>query len=455
MNQPEVPAPHSPRPLRASSQTQSESRFPAGRAFPPPVARPALLLGACASLALLNSGDPARAEGFRSPTTGTAGLGATGGRTVFIDDASAVFHNPANLMELDRWEAAAEPTIVYHSVDYTSPAGGTAGTERPWKFLPHVFAGGPIIEDRLAAGIGISVPYGLSIDWGQGDALRYIAPSFVELKTFNFNPSIALKVVEGLHVGVGLDVMYSELTLKQFAPWFLIPGMGGAPDGEFVAEGTGTGVSANVGVAWEFLPRHHLAATVRAPMTINYDGDFTASAVPGVPGGKLDLPFDSQIRFPTIVTFGYGFEVTDSLRIEANVEWLEFSRFETLPLGVPTGDAPLLAALLPSEVRQDWDDTFTVGISATWDLGRGWRARGSYQFFESPVPDETFSPSIPDSAQHAIAAGVEYRSGRHRFGAAYSRVFYEDRKIDVPTNMYSGDYEFEVHLISAAYGFSF
>jgi long-subunit fatty acid transport protein len=69
---------------------------------------------------------PAAADGFRSPTIGTQGLGISGGRMVFIDDASAVAHNPANLVELKRWEAAVEPTVVYHSVEFTSPSGGRA-----------------------------------------------------------------------------------------------------------------------------------------------------------------------------------------------------------------------------------------------------------------------------------------------------------------------------------------
>jgi long-subunit fatty acid transport protein len=186
-------------------------------------------------------------------------------------------------------------------------------------------------------------------------------------------------------------------------------------------------------------------------MSIEYEGDLRTQ---GIPTGDLVAPFDTRVRFPTIVTVGYGVELTDAIRLEANLEWLEFSRFDTLTIGVP---ANVRAALqLPAEIRQDWEDTVTVGISGTWELGGGWRLRTSYQYFETPVPDQTYSAEIPDATQHAIAAGIGYRTGRHRFEAAYSRVFYRDRDITVNQNpVYLGHYEAEVHLISAAYGFSF
>lgn len=39
---------------------------------------------------------------------------------------------------------------------------------------------------------------------------------------------------------------------------------------------------------------------------------------------------ETTFQFPTIVALGYGLQATDTLQVEANVEWLEFSRFDTL-----------------------------------------------------------------------------------------------------------------------------
>src|SRR5690606_2895488 len=136
----------------------------------------------------------------------------------------------------------------------------------------------------------------------------------------------------------------------------------------------------------------------RAPMDVEYDGDLRATQVPMIPGGEMLLPFNTSIHFPTIISLGYGWEASDSLRLEANAEWLEFSRFDSLSLNLP-----MPVPGVPESVRQDWSDTFTFGLSGTWQIDEAWRVRASYQYFQTPVPEDTFSPTIPDSNQHAVA----------------------------------------------------
>ncbi len=423
----------------------------------PPEVNPGSLAAWSATLASLLTCGVAphlHAEGYRGPTAGASDLGVTGGRIAFVDDASAVFHNPANLLDLPRWEASAEPTFVHHSVRFQSAnTGAVAETRDPWKLLPHLYLGGPVKEGRLAVGLGISTPWGLSIDWGDGGgptALKYSAPSFTELKSINFNPSAAIRLAEGLHLGVGLDVMWSELTLEQFLPGAAITGNPASPDGFVQARGDGIGVSGNAALTWQVARRHRLALTVRPEMNIDYDGDIRLSQPPGT--GLFRGPFGSEMPFPTIVALGYGFQATDRLRLATDFEWLNFSRFKALPLqGAP-------AIGLPAQLPENWEDSFTLGAAASYDLGDGWRIRASYQYFDSPSIDATFSPAIPDANQHAVAAGVGYRHGRHRLDLGYSRVFYEERVISTYAGLQSplnGRYETGAHLVSVAYGLSF
>ncbi len=402
------------------------------------------------------------AEGFRNPPPGAFNLGRAGGRIAQVDDASAVTQNPANLIDLSRPQIELSPSIVYMHVDFRSPSGQKAETTDPWKFLPNAFGAVPFQEGRFAAGLGITTPYGLSNEWETKGAfadplsLRFQAPHFTELKTINFNPSVAARLCDGLSLGAGLDVMWSELTLKQFYPWFLFPGsIGTEPDGNAKAKGDGVGYGGNIGLTWQFTERQRVAATFRSPMTIDYDGDFTISHITPTAaflGATSRSDFGTQVRFPTIVAVGYGIQLTDTIRLESDVEWVQFSRFKSLDLDVKNN-----AFLFPTtRFAQNWDDTFTAGIGGDWRFAPNWIVRAGYQFYQSPVPDRTFSPTIPDANQHVFTVGLSYRYKQHSAEIAYGADFYDRRHITHDINpAFNGDYELAVHLFALAYRFSF
>lgn len=443
-----------PGPFRTAMK-KSMDRSASQKQTPKSILRNYCLHAFAAALAVLGSFLPfsAHSEGFRNPPPGTFNLGRAGGRIAHIDDSSAVHHNPANLVDIPKTELNLSPSLIYIHVDYESPSGQTAETTDPWKLLPNFFGSTPLADGKYAVGVGLTVPYGISNEWEKdGSAFsdptswRYAAPYYTELKTINVNPSAAIKFTESLRLGIGLDVMWSQVTFKQFFPWFLV--VPGAPDGEVKAKGDGFGVSGNLGFTWQIAENHRLAATLRAPMDVTYDGHIRVSNVPG--GGSTRNDFETELNFPTIVALGYGIKLTDTIRIESNIEWLQFSRFETLDL--ETGGSPVPN----TSIRQDWEDTVTIGIGGDWQFAPNWVLRAGYQFYDNPVPDRTFSPTIPDANQHVFTIGVGFRSGSHAFEAAYGADFYEERNItDNQTTAFNGKYDINVHLLSFAYRFTF
>ena len=400
-------------------------------------------------------------EGFRNPPPGSFNLGRAGGRIAHIDDASAIHQNPANMLDLSGPEFQITPSAVRIEVDFESPTGQKATTKDPWKALPNLFLAAPLETDKLAVGLGVTTPYGLGNSWDENSSafnspssvLRYNAPYATDLMTVNFNPGLAVKLTESLRIGAGLDVMWSELSMKQFYPWGMT--FPGARDGRAIAEGDGVGIGGNVGITWQFTERQRLAFTFRSAMDIDYRGDFSIDNVPpmaGYMGLGSRSDFTSQLQFPNIFAIGYGIELTKNIRVGADLEWLQFSRFESLDLDFGHNNV-----LIPNRsVRQDWDDTITVGIGGDWRFAPNWVLRAGYQFYESPVPDSTFSPTIPDADQNVITVGLGYRYKRHAFEIAYGADFYDEREItDNQNPALNGDYEMTVHLFSLAYSFRF
>ena len=302
----------------------------------------------------------------------------------------------------------------------------------------------------------MTTPYGLSNDWNQTGAfadpagLRYPAPDYSELKTINFDPTLALRLCDHVTLGVGMDIMWSNLKFHQFYPWMLaIPG---SPDGVATAQGDGVGLGGNLGLTWQVDDANRLSVTYRSPISIKYSGDFNVNNVPALfGGGSIQSSFGSRIVFPTIVAVGYGSQISDTVRVEFDAEWLEFSNFQTLPLNIPTGPPGL-----PTGINEAWKNTYTLGVSADWKFAKNWSMGASYAHYESPVPSQTFSTTIPDASQNAFTVGVKYRHERHSLGVSLGEVLYDRRNITTDQNpVFDGRYDTTVHLFALSYAYAF
>lgn len=404
-------------------------------------------------------------EGFRNPTIGTSDLGQSGGRIALVDDATAVQQNPANQVNITNVAVEATPSIVYISSDFHSSLVPQSATSKdPWKLLPNAFVTAPLLEDRMAVGFGITSPYGLGDEWNTGTSafapgtgvLRYQAPYSSELETINLNPTVAVRLLDNLSLGVGFDAMWSSLTLKQYYPSFLL---GGAGESDLQAEGDGWGWGGNVGLTWKITDHQRLAVTYRSPIRVNYSGTFTINDLPAAAAAAGATPSSSdssKVDFPTIVAAGYGIDLTDKIHLESDFEWLEFSRFKSLSLNA--GNDSVLFALLHQSTTtpENWHNSFTAGLGADWQFAEHWNLRAGYQYFESPVPDSTFSPTIPDANQNVITIGIGWHCRHHSLEAAYGLDFYNDRHItNDQIKAFDGTYSFNVHLLSLAYTYSF
>jgi len=404
-------------------------------------------------------------EGFRNPTIGTTDLGQSGGRFTEVDDSTAVQQNPANLVNITNISAEITPSVVYISSDFhSSLVSQSASTKAPWKLLPNAFVSAPLANDRFVVGFGLSTPFGLGNDWNEGSpafaprtgVLRYQTPYASELDTINLNPTFSVRLADNLSLGVGLDAMWSSLTVQQYYPSFLL---GGAGDSDLRANGDGWGWGGNVGLTWKITEHQRLALTYRSPMRVDYDGTFTMNNVPAAAalnGATANSSFNSSVTFPTIVGAGYGLDITDKIHLGTDFEWLEFSRFKSLDLGA--GNDAVLFKLLgqSSNIPENWHNTFTAGFGGNYQFAEHWDLRAGYQYFESPVPDSTFSPTIPDANQNVLTIGIGWRGKHNSLEAAYGLDFYNDRHITNDQNKdLDGTYTFNVHLLSFAYSYSF
>ena len=375
-------------------------------------------------------------DGYRNPPPTAEGIGKSGANSVFVDDASAISYNPANLSLQTDASFVASFTMARTENTYNPPIPvGPYESSGDWNVLPNLYYARPVGDNGLSFGLGITTPYGQGLAWEATDFVNLVPPSSndtvpyeASVMMIDINPTVAFKITESIRMGVGLDIYYSMLELKA------LQGFGAPPPAEVEGEGTGYGLGANAGLTWNTTENQRLALTFRSGFEVEYSGDFKIS---GANAGD----FETTLKYPNTVGIGYGIQLNEKIQIETLIEWLQWSVNDTQsltagPLGTLT-------------IQNDWDDTFTVGFGGSWLATDSLVVRAGYAYLPSPIPDATLSPLLPDADRHALSAGLGYMLGNHLFDIAYTYSIYDDRSSP------SGTYEIDSNLIGLTYSYSY
>ena len=309
--------------------------------------------------------------------------------------------------------------------------------------------------------LSASAPCESANEWGQNssafasvtDSLRYQSSSYTELETITLNPAAAIRVMDNLFLNAGLDVTSPSLAPEEY--YSLFPSVWG--DGfESHMKAGGDGWSwGNIGLAWNITKHQHLAVTYSSPMDDDYSGRFIMDPMEAM-AGAISSGFNSAMRFPTIVGIGYGIALTETISLETDFEWLDFSRYKSSDLNA--GNDPVLFATAgkSTSTPQNWRNNFASGVGADWKFAEHWVFRAGYQFFENPMRNSTFSPTTPDANQHVVTLGIGWKGRHSSLEVAYALDLYYDRHIANDQQPgFDGAYGFNGHMLSLAYKFSF
>lgn len=379
-----------------------------------------------------------------------AALGMAGGRYANLSDPSAVRINPANILGIAEPDAQVNFGAWYGDIKFTAPNGQTERMADPWKFLGSAYFVEPITAGKTAWGFGLSTPYGIESSWPQNGYFKYLIPYKATLLTADLTPAFAFQATDTLSIGIGMDIMYSQFTLKQQFPWSKLTGTAVA-DGVFDFDGSGWGFGGFAGVTWAPVKGQRFSLTGHLPIKVNYNGDFTASNVPAAVqaiGVASRTDFNSSIKYPGSLAAGYGWDVTDRLTIGLDVQWAENSTHKEVPLNIGR-DQLLLGS---TGVPLNWKDSWEAGVGVQYKLNEHWVLRAGYLFTENSQPDATFTPSVPSGQRQLTSAGVGWHDKQNAIDFAYAYVAYPDRSISNDLQpAFNGRYQISWSVISLSY----
>lgn len=405
-------------------------------------------------LAALAFGSTHAAETLSVVPDSAQALSTVGGRFANLSDASATRVSPANIVEIERPELLLNLAAWNGDIRFDGATSSSVKMSQSWVYPGSLYFVAPIIPKKVAFGFGISSPFGMAATFPKqmDPQLRYTIPYEGRLLALDFTPAVSFKVAKNFNLAIGMDIIYSELTLGRIYPWFAGPfGPGpNGPEGELEMKGSGWGVGGYAGINWEFAKGHRLAIVGRLPVTINYEGEHKFSNIPAAAqifGGFSDRgSFQSDMTFPGSIAVGYGVDVTDRLTLGFDFQWSDNSSHDDIPLDLGNNQ-PLLGGA--NGAALSWKDSIDLGMGVTYKLNKSWSLRGGYLYSENSQPELNYIPSAAVNDRHVFGLGVGWRGETRSVDLAYAYVFNPIRTIGSNADpALNGNYKHQWHVLS-------
>ena len=280
------------------------------------------------------AGGSARAAGVAVDLQSARAVGMAGAVSAFVDDASAIYFNPAGIAQGQGLEfmIGASPIIPNFKVTPQIPGGANnnqiSGVTNviPPPFIYFTYG----ISDEWTVGIGVYSPYGLKVEWP--DAWHPIGRTIIttaDLKTYDISPTVAYKNGP-FRIGVGLQMLRATVQLqKDIGPL-------GDPDTYAHANlGAGTwGWGGNIGIQYEAIEKTlQFSAFYRSQVKLNFDGNAAFTNVPPQYGSTLvDQPVSTSITLPNNVGFGVAWRPMPELVLDADFMYTSWQQFQAIAI---------------------------------------------------------------------------------------------------------------------------
>ncbi len=432
--------------------------------------------------------------GFLIYEHGAAAMAMGGAFVALANNPSAIFHNPAGIAFLEGTQISLGTTLIFPVASLSLPNWPDPAYQSvdqvSQMFYPSSFYISHKISDKIVAGFGFFNPYGMGVKWPEDYPLKYISIRD-DMKTFFLNPTLAFKVNENFSLGFGVSYIYStlEFELVEHAEKTLDPADSGLPisvpytmDVPLVLEATGSAWGLNAGALYKG-ENFSIGFNWRGGFKIKFDGDLALSAalvdvtipppydvlLPAGTAEAVETSIAGQVpseggalipsfNFPHILGVGVAFNLTQSLIMSADVHYLLWSTYDefTVEVDVPGFD--------DKHVEENWTDSFVFRGGLEYNLNERFALRAGFLYDQTPQPDETVDPILPDANRWALTGGFGYKAGNFVIDVAYQYEPFADRTSENReiaayqqggVNLGVGTYSTTAHLFGTSISFVF
>ncbi len=428
---------------------------------------------------LVGSGTNAWASGFQLIEQNASGLGnAYAGQAAAAENASTIFYNPAGMTRIKGKSFVVGGAYVGINTTFNNtnsrvpvlpaqppsalpvPLGSTGGNAGAWNPVPNAYLSWQV-ADKVWAGVGASVPFGLKTDWSPDWMGRWNALTS-DVKTININPSLAVELTDQVSIGVGASAQRLSATLSSAVPYggiaLAVPSLavqsGVLPAAYLSAAQTSVltqlggpaglareGVSTVEGHDWKWGfnagilvhpkgDKVRIGASYRSRIKHEVTGDVTFAGAPtfstagplGLIGAAINArfangPVKTTIELPDTLSVAAAVEATDKVQLLADYTFTHWKTISALTIN-RSDDSPL------SSVPLNFQDTFRVGLGANIKARDNVTVRLGTAYDKAPVQDLYRTPRLPDAGRIWASAGAEFKVGKSgAVDIGYTHIF--------------------------------
>lgn len=378
------------------------------------------------------------AAGFSFDTHSGRATGMSFATTAVTDDATAIAYNVANMLGVEKLDVAAGDVVTLPNLAFT-PEGGAKQTMGTTVVPPPHLFGVYRINDQMAAGLGVYVPFAAGSNWEDDFPFRTRGYK-AQLATYFINPSFAYQVHERFRAGVGVNIVRGTVSINRKINFV-------DTEGEVEIGGAGWGFGYNAGINAVILPKMlNFGVTFRGPSKMTFDGkgDFQ-DIPPGFQSTLVDQAVTSTVTLPGVLNLGLGYTPIEGLTLAFDAQLVLWSSFKDFGIEF---ENPALTNI----VAKNWKNTWNYRLGAEYAVTETVLARLGASYDPIPSPEDTLTPDLPDANRYKVSAGVGLKFQPVRVDLGYQFVYLSDTTSTAPG--FEGTYNGTAHVMGLTVGYS-
>lgn len=390
---------------------------------------------------------PALSAGWDTPILFSAHhMGLGGAAIAYVDDPSAMFHNPAGLVRAQGLTFIVNASLIAGTITGSPTKDNRDEESEPLVSLAPLVGVSYRITDWFAAGVAFYPVAAAGATYRYDSFENTTAVTFLEV-----SPGLSFKLPGDLHLGVGYRISILSLN-RSFAE----EGKPPLFDGQL----SGTNfVGLRAGLQWDPIPELQLGVAYRHKTATDIETD---------DGTLLGVPTPLKTTFVLPSKLGFGIRL--NLAPIAVVTDLEYTVQSQNKESVFEHEAAALtAAGFNINNVFEWEDSITLRAGVEYAIEDRWFFRGGF-IYDGQATQERYPSAFgtPPSSTATVTGGVGYKSGdewrmnfaiAHRIGTAKVRSDVVDEN-DPPNREcfacgYGGNYKIQLTGVYLDFVYSF